>query len=241
VFKSEEIEKINAYILNVKQAIDSVKTGDLEPKVKELIELARIYLDDARYYFEKKEYFTALACIAYAEGLIDSLNRLGFINIEWKPLSELMNRPKVLVTGAFEIIHPGHLYLFKKAWEKGRVYVIIARDKNFEKFKKRPPVIPEEQRRVVVENIKYVHKAVLGDENDLFKPILEIKPDVILLGPDQWIDEEYLKTELCKRELCNVEIIRLKERIGSDLYSVSNIIKKILEIHRRSGLDPSGN
>ena len=224
-------ERVQAYITNVEKALNEIKEKDIDDKYKTLVELAETYLSDAKYYYEKGDYITSLACIAYAEGLIDSLRFIGVLDIKWEALSSLLKRPRVLVAGGFEIIHPGHIYLFKKAWELGRVYVVIARDKNFYKFKKRQPIIPEEQRRKVVENIKYVHKAVLGDEEDYLKPVEEIKPDIILLGPDQWPDEEKLLRELERRGLSNTRIERLNKRLDNDLYSVSKIIKKILLVH----------
>ncbi|MCD6301262.1 MAG: cytidylyltransferase family protein [Staphylothermus sp.] len=224
-------ERVYAYITNVEKALDQIKGKEIDAKYKKLVELAEIYLHDAKYYHEKGDYITSLACIAYAEGLIDSLRFLEVLDIKWEALSSLLERPKILVAGGFEIIHPGHMYLLKKAWELGRVYAVIARDKNFYKFKKRQPIIPEEQRLEVVENIKYVYKAILGDENDYLKPVEEIKPDIILLGPDQWPNENKLVHELKKRGLNNVRVERLNKRLSNDLYSVSNIIKKILSVH----------
>ncbi len=225
-------KRVEAYILNVEKVLSRIKYDEVPSSFKKVLEIAKIYLDDAKYYLDKGDLFTSLACIAYAEGLIDSLRHADILNIGWEPLSKLLHRPKILVAGGFEIIHPGHIYLFKKAWEKGRVYVIVARDKNFEKFKKRKPIIPEEQRRKVVESIKYVHKAVLGDEEDYLKPVEEIKPDMILLGPDQWPVEDKLKEELKRRGLHNVEVIRLDKRLDDELYSVSKILKRIIEIHK---------
>ncbi|MBS3748722.1 MAG: DUF357 domain-containing protein [Candidatus Thermoplasmatota archaeon] len=37
------------------------------------IKMAVDYYNDARYYFEKKDYFTAFGCINYGHGLLDSL------------------------------------------------------------------------------------------------------------------------------------------------------------------------
>jgi FAD synthetase len=232
VFPEMDIgERVEAYIVNVEKALRRIDRGKLGDHERKLLEIAEAYLHDAKYYFEKKDYFTSLACIAYAEGLIDSLRYLGITSFEWEPLSKLLSRPKVLVAGGFEILHPGHIYLFEKAWELGRVYVIVARDKSFPRFKKRESIIPEEQRRRVVESVRYVYKAVLGDEEDYLKPVVDIKPDIILLGPDQWPNEEELKKELRERGLGNVIIKRLDKRINGSLYSASMIIKKILETH----------
>ncbi len=224
-------KRLEAYIANVENALEKIDTNSLPGNFKRVVEMAKLYLSDSKYYFEKKDLFTSLACIAYAEGLIDSLRHAGLLDIEWEPLSKLLERPKVLLAGGFEIIHPGHLYLFRKAWEKGRVYVIVARDKNFEKFKKRKPVIPEKQRLEVVKSIKWVHEAVLGDEEDYLKPVLEIKPNIILLGPDQWIDEGKLKKQLEDRGLKGVVITRLAKRVNKGLYSVTRIIEEILRSH----------
>jgi len=222
------VRRLEAYIENVKQALEKLVVIKHNRRVLELVELARAYLSDAVYYFEKKDYFTTLSCITYAEGIIDTLNRLGFIKVEWKALSSLLNRPKILVAGTFEILHPGHIELFKRAWEKGRVYVIVSRDTNAEKFKKRPIVVPEEQRRRVVEAIRYVHRAVLGDKDDLLKPVEEIKPDIILLGPDQGVSEEWLRKELEKRGV-NARVERLEEKVECELCSSSKIIKAIID------------
>ncbi len=226
----EPYRRVEAYILNVEQAVNNIDYSRLDEETRRVIDIVKSYLHDAKHYLGKKDWFTALACIAYAEGLLDSLRYQGLLDIHWKPLSKLLKRPRVLVTGAFEIIHPGHLYLFRKAWELGEVYVIVARDRNFKKFKSREPVIPEEQRRIVVESIKYVSKAILGDEEDYLKPVLEIKPDIILLGPDQWINPEDLEEKLRDRGL-ETRVLKLDKRIDEGLYSVSRIIKKIVETH----------
>ena len=227
------MDRVKAYILNVEKALNQIRVEELDEKSRRIVELTRSYLSDAKYYLEKNDWFTALACIAYAEGLIDSLNHMGLIRIEWEPLSKLLKRPRVVVAGAFEIIHPGHIYLLKRAWELGEVHVIIARDTNFEKFKKRKPVIPETQRRAVVESIRYVSRAILGDEKDYLKPLMEIKPDIVLLGPDQWIDPEKLEDELRRRGLSNVRVLKLEKRLDGGLYSVSRIIEKIKELNCR--------
>ncbi|MCX8172885.1 MAG: FAD synthase, partial [Archaeoglobaceae archaeon] len=121
---------------------------------------------------------------------------------------------RVVATGTFDIIHPGHIRFLQEAKKLGdELIVIVAREKNVKHKPK--PVIPEEQRRRVVEAIKFVDKAILGDESDIFKPILEIKPDVIALGYNQHFSEEWLKEELRKRGLnCEVVRVNVEEKCG---------------------------
>ena len=133
----------------------------------------------------------------------------------------------MVATGTFDIIHPGHIRFLEEARKLGdELVVIVARERNVRHKPK--PVIPEEQRRRVVEAIKYVDKAILGDEEDIFKPIEELKPDVIVLGYDQHFDERWLEKELKKRKLnCKVVRITVKEECG--FCSSHVIIEKILE------------
>jgi FAD synthetase len=219
-------DRVKAYIRNVETFIDKVKSDDLNDSARRIYDLARAYLCDSKYYYEKKEYFTALACIAYAEGLLDSLRLMNFVkDVEWKPLSQLIKRPRVLVAGSFEFLHPGHLALLKEAWNIGEVYVVVSRDKNFEKFKGRKPALNEGERLEVIESVKYVAKAVLGDENDYIKPIIDIKPDIVMLGPDQWITPEKLREELEKRGLKNIKVIKFERRI--EPWSSTNIFNAL--------------
>jgi len=138
---------------------------------------------------------------------------------------------KVMVTGTFEILHPGHIYLFKKASEYGKVYVVVSRDENVKRFKGREPIIDEKQRLEVVKSVRYVHKAMLGNPGEnIFEIIKKIKPDIILLGPDQEVDENKLK-EFLEANGIKAEVKRLKKRINKGLYDTSKIIKRILELN----------
>lgn len=227
-----EIEKLKKYILNLEVVLKKIENLTIPDnininakQIRKLIKLSKAYLDDARYYlFEKNDYFTSLCCIAYAEGLIDALRFLNILNFDW-PKRE---KPKVLIGGVFELIHPGHLHLIKEAKKLGKVVVIVARDKTVRKFKKREPIIPEAQRLEVIRNLKYVDEAYLGDENfNIEKVINEIKPDIIMLGPDQ----NYLKdkiNKILKEKKYSVKVIQLKKRFDYyPLTSTSSIIEKV--------------
>jgi hypothetical protein len=52
-----------------------IKTEDMdltEPQLKTL-ELSGQYYDDAKYYLEQGDLFTAFGCINYAHGLLDAI------------------------------------------------------------------------------------------------------------------------------------------------------------------------
>ena len=139
---------------------------------------------------------------------------------------------KVAATGVFELLHPGHIFFLEEAKKSGNpgceLIVILARDENIKKYK-RQPVIPEKQRLFVIESLKVVDKAVLGDKKDIFKPILEIKPDIIALGANQEFDEKELEKKLKERNIC-AKVVRIKKFLEGELNSTGKIIEKIKEI-----------
>ena len=136
-------------------------------------------------------------------------------------------KKRVVATGTFDIIHPGHITFLREAKKLGdELVVIVAREKNVRHKPK--PVVPEEQRRKVVEAIKYVDKAILGDREDIFKPIMELKPDVIVLGHDQHFNGKWLEEELKKRGL-SCEVVRIKVKEECEFCSSHKIIERVLE------------
>jgi len=152
-------------------------------------------------------------------------------------MKEMKNIPKkVLVAGTFDILHPGHIFLINEAAKLGEVYVIVATDRNREKFQGTAPIIPEEQRLEVIKSIKNVKEAKLGrKDNDTLKTVAEINPDLILLGPDQRFDIQKLKSGLVKMNLGHIEVKRLETYYDKyKLFSSSLIKKKIIEEYKKS-------
>jgi hypothetical protein len=48
--------------------------------VNEIVQSAKAYLEDAKYYRDKGKFEVSLASIAYCEGLLDGLKLIGAIN-----------------------------------------------------------------------------------------------------------------------------------------------------------------
>ncbi|MFW9946970.1 MAG: adenylyltransferase/cytidyltransferase family protein [Candidatus Odinarchaeota archaeon] len=145
-------------------------------------------------------------------------------------------KKKVLVAGTFDIIHPGHIFLFNEAAKIGDVYVIVATDNNRELYSGERPIIPEQQRLEVVKSIKNVKEARLGRrDNDTLKTVEEINPDIILLGPDQKYDMKTLKEGLKKKGLNHIEVKRMKLYYDKyALHSSSLIKRKIIKTYKEN-------
>lgn len=122
-----------------------------------------------------------------------------------------MNK-KVLVFGAFDLLHAGHLDFFRQAKEHGNhLTVIVGTDKNVSKVKAKMPLQNHQTRLRAVQNAPYVNKALIGAENwQYIETIKKADPDIICLGYDQQPTDQELKSELEKNGLGTIEVVRLK-------------------------------
>jgi FAD synthetase len=138
----------------------------------------------------------------------------------------------VLASGAFDLVHYGHIRFLEEAKKAGgensRLIVIVARDKTVERLKGKAPVVPEDQRRAVVESLKPVDEAFLGYEDLSFIDTIErIKPSIIAIGYDQRGIEEGLR-EVIKDGGLDVRIVKIGRFGPLELDSSSKIKRKIL-------------
>jgi FAD synthetase len=222
---ADQVVRVRGYVESLSKALEEARSKTRQSReVQEVLKLSELYLEDAKYYLSLGDYVTAVACVAYAEGLLDSLRILGLTEFTWRK-PEVR---KVLAAGSFDLVHPGHIYFLSEAQRLGLLYVVVARDTSIQQIKGRPPVLNEVDRLTLVSSLKPVYRALLGDPHDFLRPVVEVKPDVIVLGPDQPFDEEELRRKLESRGLPGVEVIRLRYRLNN--YSSTNIIKRVAEI-----------
>jgi len=139
-----------------------------------------------------------------------------------------MSMRRVVATGTFDILHPGHCYYLAESKKLGdELWVIVARDAN---VKHKPhPIIPEDQRLAMVAALKPVDHAILGDKTDMFRPIEEINPSIITIGFNQYFDEAKLKGQLQERGL-HPDVIRIGKYQDGDLSSSRLIVQRIVEM-----------
>lgn len=134
---------------------------------------------------------------------------------------------RVLATGTFDILHPGHLLYLSEAKALGdELYVIVARESMIKHKPK--PIIPEGQRLDMVAGLRMVDKAMLGDERDMFAPLREIRPDIIALGRNQLFNEKELEAQLRAHGI-HARVVRIQSFEECELCSSAAIIRKILE------------
>jgi FAD synthetase len=137
---------------------------------------------------------------------------------------------RVLAQGTFDLLHPGHLHYLREARTFGdELHVIVARRENV--THKEPPILPNRQRRDVVEALEMVDDAHVGHETDIFVPVESIDPDVIALGFDQHHDADAIQDELTARDIdCRVERVSGREpRYEDEILSSGSIVDRILD------------
>jgi len=135
---------------------------------------------------------------------------------------------KIATFGVFDLIHPGHVKFLEKCKsldKNSKLIVVIARDSTVIKEKGKRSIMSEEHRKYVVQALKPVDKAILGNEGlDKLKIVEEIKPDIIVLGYDQVWDEGELKKEVERRGL-KIRVLRLKKYDDISSTSIKDKIK----------------
>lgn len=140
---------------------------------------------------------------------------------------------KVMATGTFDIIHPGHAFYLEEAKKLGgpdaQLFVVIATDKTVEKHK-RVPIMSQNQRAEMISKLRVVDEVFVGDENDPFKIVKEKRPDIIAIGPDQKFSPDKLQKQL-EDEGISSRVVRIEDYKKFDLDSSCKIIKKIKETH----------
>ncbi len=70
-----ETERIEKDIALFEESLVELDSSLLDNDEAEVVDLAKGYYEDAKYYFEREDYFTAFGCINYAHGLLDGVKK----------------------------------------------------------------------------------------------------------------------------------------------------------------------
>ena len=146
---------------------------------------------------------------------ITQLIQKNLVNEDKNTLSEIGRNSLrvVLAGGVFDIIHPGHISTLNAAKVLGDVLVVVvATDNTAVKMKKRKPIHNQEQRQELVNSLGVVDLCLIGQENDIFKTVNLVKPQIIALGYDQIHQEQFI-TEGCKKIKLDAKVARLQSPI----------------------------
>ena len=138
---------------------------------------------------------------------------------------------RVMAVGVFDLLHAGHLHYVEQAKSLGdELIVVVAHDDTVRK-QKHEPVTNQELRRRMVEGLKPVDRAIVGNppSEPIFDILNTVKPDIIALGYDQKHSRDSIKSGLDNNGWSQVEVIRV-EGLADDLDGTRKIIARILSL-----------
>lgn len=134
---------------------------------------------------------------------------------------------RVMASGVFDILHPGHLRYLQEAKDHGDELVVVVATDATVRRRKHEPITPENMRLELISALKMVDRAYLGSDGDMFGVVERIRPDIIALGYDQDFDERRIEEALAERGM-KVKVVRLSKH-GADLNGTRKIIGKIID------------
>lgn len=115
-----------------------------------------------------------------------------------------------MVFGTFDILHLGHISLFRQARKFGDYLIaVVGRDSTVENLKKTKPIHTENERLSLLREIKLIDQTVLGDKKQFYNVVINLKPDIIALGYDQTFFVDDLK-KIIKDKKLPIKIVRMK-------------------------------
>ena len=138
---------------------------------------------------------------------------------------------KVMAVGVFDLLHAGHLHYLEQAKSLGdHLTVVVAHDDTV-RIRKHEPVTNHDLRRRMVEGLKPVDEAIIGNSPDvsIFEILPSVNPDVIALGYDQEHAEDSIKQKLIELGYQNIKVTRV-EGLTDDLDGTRKIIARILQL-----------
>lgn len=100
---------------------------------------------------------------------------------------------KVITLGTFDMLHAGHLKLFKKCRELGELTIGLNTDKFIEKFKKKRPIMSYKEREEMIRETGLVETIVPNSQKDGTAKgvILKSGAKLIIVGSD-WARRDYV-------------------------------------------------
>ena len=128
---------------------------------------------------------------------------------------------KIIVNGAFDIVHLGHLRLlqYAKSFPSAYVYVLIDSDRRIKELKGDDrPINSQHERLVLLSELKSVDRVDTFDtDEELVNLIRNYDPDIMIKGSD-YRNKPIIGAEFCKQ-------IKFYDRL--EQYSTTNKIQDI--------------
>ena len=138
---------------------------------------------------------------------------------------------RVMAVGVFDLLHAGHLHYLEQAKALGNHLTVVVAHDDTVRIRKHEPVTNHDLRRRMVEGLKPVDEAIVGNSPDvsIFDILPKVNPDIIALGYDQEHAEDSIKHQLQELGYGMITVTRV-DGLSDDLDGTRKIIARILEL-----------
>lgn len=128
---------------------------------------------------------------------------------------------KVITYGTFDLLHWGHVNLLRRAKEMGDYLVVAISSDEFNKLKDKKSYHSFENRKMILEAIRYVDEVIAEDSWDQkVHDVVDHNIDVFVMGSDWEGKFDFLKD--------HCEVVYLPRTVG---ISTSKIKDDLLEVN----------
>ena len=113
------------------------------------------------------------------------------------------------VSGGFDCLHAGHIRLFKEAKNLGDKLVVILNNDNWLKKKKGFVFMSQNERKEIIESIKWVDKVIITGHGpnpkdmSVNRELKKIRPDIFANGGDR-VKKNVPEVKVCKGINCQM-------------------------------------
>jgi len=136
-----------------------------------------------------------------------------------------------MAVGVFYLLHAGHLHYLEQAKLLGSELIVVVAHDDTVRTRKHEPVTSHDLRARMVEGLKPVDEAIVGNPpaTPIYDILEKVSPDIIALGYDQKHSIDSVKDGLSSRGYTDVKVTRV-EGLSDDLDGTRKIIARILNL-----------
>jgi cytidyltransferase-like protein len=174
------------YMMRSNRYVDQVTLATAEKDVLPSDIKADIWVVNEQGDTPQKQAFCDAQNITYR--VLTENDTKGHPPVQMNALHETSKNKKVIVTGCYDWFHSGHIRFFEEVSELGDLYVVVGHDENVRFLKgEGHPMFNQDERRYVVQSIRFVIQALIASGNgwmDAAPEIDVLKPDIYAVNED---------------------------------------------------------
>lgn len=143
----------------------------------------------------------------------------------------------ILVQGAFDILNWGHIQVFKYLKERGQ-YLIVAlnSDELYKDYKNRRATLPFQQKKEILESIRYVDQVVQADNFSPLQLLQDYAIDAYAVA-DEWLHTKEEEIAFMKSKGKEIIVLPRFKGVISTSQMKQNVIDEY-EYYKTSGDKP---